>query len=148
MVSVVALGGCSRERTIETDEGKITLTEEGGTVKIETEGGDAVVSLGAGAKLPKNLSKDIPIYEPATVTISQVMNGGKQTMIGFMTKDDPKKVASFYEASLPKEGWSIQRKMDMGQIMMMVGSKGNRMLNVTVAKEDEGTVISLAFGEK
>ena len=148
MVAFVAAFGCSRTRTIETDEGKITLTDKTGTVKIETEGGEALLSIGEGTKLPKDLSKDIPIYKPAEVTMSQVLDGGKQTMLAFTTKDDLMKVTSFYESALPKEGWRIQRKMKMGPATVMMGSKGNRMLNVTVAKEDEGTVISLAFGRK
>ena len=117
-------------------------------VQSRAQEGEALLSVGEGTKLPKDLSKDIPIYKPAEVTMSQVLNGGKQTMLAFTTKDDSTKVASFYESALPKEGWRILRKMQMGPATVMMGSKGNRMLNVTVAKEDDGTVISLAFGGK
>lgn len=38
--AIVLAGACSRTRTIETDEGKVTVEEKGDTVKIKSDEGE------------------------------------------------------------------------------------------------------------
>jgi hypothetical protein len=161
--AVVAAFGCSRTKTIDTEEGKITLTEKGDTFKIETdegtltmkggemkiktEKGDAQIAYGK-AKLPANISKDIPIYKPSDVAMSQVLDGGKNVILSLSTKDSTAKVKKFYEDAMTKNGWKINRRMNMGPATVLSGSKGPSKLNVTMNQEEGGTVISLAFEGK
>lgn len=163
MVAVVVAFGCSRTKTIETDEGKITLTEKGDTFKIETEGGtltmkggrmdiktekgEAQIAYGKG-ELPENISKDIPIYKPSDVAMSQVMSGGKNVILSLTTKDSPDRVKKFYETALSQNGWKINRRMSMGPATVLSSSKGSNKLNVTMNREEGGTIISLAFEGK
>lgn len=162
-LAIVAAFGCSRTRTIETDEGKVTLTEKGDTFKIETEKGtltmtgdqlkiktekgDADISYGKG-NLPEGLSKDIPIYKPSDVAMSQVMGDGKNVILSLSTKDSSDRVKKFYETAMTQNGWKIDRRMNMGPATILSGSKGSNRLNVTMNQEKGGTVISLAFEGK
>jgi hypothetical protein len=161
--AVFAAFGCSRTKTIETDEGKITLTEKGDTFKIETdkgtltmtgdqlkiktEKGDADISYGKG-NLPEGLSKDIPIYKPSDVAMSQVMGGGKNVILSLSTRDSTDQVKKFYETAMTQNGWKIDRRMSMGPATVLSGSKGSSRLNVTLNKDEGSTIISLAFEGK
>jgi len=162
-VAVVVAFGCSRTKTIETDEGKITLTEkgdafkietdrgtltmEGGQMKIETDKGDAQITYGKD-NLPENLSNEIPIYKPSNVAMSQIMGGGKNVILSLSTKDSADQVKKFYETAMSSNGWKIDRRMSMGPATILSGSKGSSKLNVTMNREEDSTVISLAFEKK
>lgn len=148
VMAVFMTGACSRSRTIKTDEGEITISEKGGVVNIKTEEGDAVASFGEGAKLPANLSKDVPIYKPANVIMSQVLGDGDKVMLGLNTKDDSAKVAEFYKRELTQNGWNVRATMDMGSMKMYQGTKGSQKINVTINTDDGETNISLAYSGK
>ena len=159
-LSMVAAWGCSKKRTIETDEGTVTFEEKGGereittdegtlTMKgdkfeVKTDEGEAVVSYGTD-ELPKGLPDDVPIYEPSDVAMSQVLNDGKSVMLALSTKDDTSKVKEFYESRMKGDGWKIDRRVDMGPVQIFSGSKGNRKLNVTLNRDGDKTGISLTF---
>jgi hypothetical protein len=161
--AALIMGACSRSKTIETDEGKVTFTEKGDMVKIETEEGsltikgdqlnvqteegNALLSLGTD-KLPEDLSKDVPIYKPSKVTMTQVMNEGKNTLLGLSTGDDATKVIAFYEKQMADNGWTGGRKLKMGNTAMMSGKKGDRDLSVTINHDDDITAISLVVVEE
>ena len=163
VLAVIVAFGCSRTKTIETDEGKITMTEKGDTFKIETDKGtltmtgdqlkirtdkgDADISYGKG-KLPEGISKEIPIYKPSDVAMSQVMGGGKNVILSLSTKDPSDRVKKFYETALSQNGWKINRKIYIGTSAVITGRKGKNNLNVTMKQEEGGTVISLAFEGK
>jgi len=162
--SLLVAGACSREKTIKTDEGTITFNKDGGKFEIktdkgtlsmtedglnvQTEEGKAVASFGSKAKLPENLSKDVPVYQPSEVTMSQFVDGGKKVLLGLSTKDDAAKVADFYKKELIDKGWKIGNRMNMGPTTLMQGKKGEQKINVTINKADKATVISLAYSGK
>jgi hypothetical protein len=164
MVAAIAAFGCSRkEVTIETEGGKIKVGEKGDTFKIETgEGtvemkdgkiniqtgeGEAVVAYGNQA-LPEGVSKEIPIYEPAQIQASQVLNGGKSVMLSLSTKDETSKVKQYYEEALAKGGWTMVRRMDMGPSTVLAVSKGDKQLGVTLNSDNGATLITLAFQQE
>ena len=168
ILAVAAGGACSREKSIETDKGKVTIkekdkkievkTEDGsftmtgddqkGQINIKTEEGETVqVSYGKN-KLPENFPKDVPIYSPSEIAVSQVIDEEKSVMVSLSTKDDPSVIAKFYKEKLPKKGWTIKNEMRMGNMVLVQGEKGGKVLNVTVNKDDQKTIISLVIGEK
>ncbi len=158
----LAAFGCSRKKTIQTEEGTVTYEQKGDAVevetpdgtmtitgagdkmKIKTEEGEATISLGSGA-LPEGLSKDIPIYSPSEVAASQVLDEGSNVILSLSTKDDAAKVKKFYQDELGKNGWKINRTMNMGPASIISSSKGDSELNVTLHSDGSQTVISLAF---
>ena len=168
IVTMFTLGACSREKSIETGKGKVTIKEQGkkievktedgsltmtgddkkGQINIKTEEGETInVSYGKG-KLPDNFPKDVPIYSPSEVTVSQVVDEEKSVMVSLSSKDDPSIIAKFYKKKLPQEGWKIKNEMSMGNMVIIQGEKGEKVLNVTVNKDDQNTIISLVIGEK
>ena len=153
VIAVVAaatfvMGACSRTKTIKVDGGEITFEKEGGVVSIKTKEGKAVASFGPGAQLPNNLSKDIPVYKPANVTMSQVMGDGEKVILGLNTKDDSKKVVKFYNEELADKGWKIGNVLSMGPTTILQGKKGSQKLHVTINTDGEETIISLAYSGK
>jgi len=148
LMAAFMTGACSRTRTIRTDEGEITVSEKGGVVNIKGKEGEVVAAFGEGTKLPTNLSKDVPVYKPATVTMSQVLGDGDKVMLGLNTKDDAGKVAAFYKSELTQKGWNVRATMDMGSMKMYQGTKGSQKINVTINGEDGETNISLAYSGK
>jgi cytochrome c-type biogenesis protein CcmE len=163
----LALSACSREKSYETKEGKVTVKEDGkkvqfkgkdeditvsgdenqGQVKIKTKDGESTISYNKD-KLPDNFPKDIPIYSPASVQMSQIMDNGKTVMASLNTTDDMAKVAAFYKKALTQAGWEIKADMNMGNTFLVQGEKGEQSLNVSATKEQDKTVITLALGEK
>ena len=141
-------GACSRTKTIKTDEGEITFSEKGGVVNIKAKEGKIVASFGGDTQLPSNLSKDVPIYKPASVTMSQVMDDGEKVMVGLNTKDDSKTVAKFYNEALPNNGWKIGNVLSMGPTTILQGKKGAQKLIVTINTDDKQTIITLAYSGK
>lgn len=141
-------GACSRTKTIKTDAGEITLSEKGGVVSIKGKEGNLVASFGADTKLPSNLSKDVPVYKPSSVIMSQVMDDGEKVMLGLVTKDDSAKVMKFYDKELAAKGWKIRNVMNMGSTKMMQGQKGSQKINVTINSDGKETNISLAYSGK
>jgi hypothetical protein len=151
VAAAVVVVGCSRTKTIKTDQGEITISDKGEMVKMEIkteEGKDIKVNLGE-QTLPSNLPKDIPIYNPSKVTASQMM-GNKKVMLNLTTPDEAGSVTKFYEHRLKEDGWKLGRQMTMGPMAIMSGIKGNKKLNVTINRDDDEkeTMISLIFAEE
>ena len=109
------LGACSSEKSVDTPEGKIIVkenkdgvevkstdgrlsiqgNENTGHIKIKTEDGDDFeVSYNKG-NLANDFPKDIPVYTPSTVQMSQVFKNGRNAMASFSTKDSSDKVLAF-----------------------------------------------------
>ena len=154
----------SNEKTVDSPDGKITVTEtsdgvelktsegslslkgneEEGHIKIKTEDGDDVEVRYNQDKLPPDFPKDIPIYSPAKVTMSQILNKGMSAMATLSTPDDSSKVIAYYKKEFAAQQWSVDGEMNMGGMVMLQGKKGSSMLNVTVMKTENGTNITLA----
>lgn len=162
----ISLTSCSRERSIETDEGKVTVEEEGEEIKVTTEEGTVTLSGDEGKghiaitadegktlnlsygkdSIPENFPKDVPLYSPAEVKMSQIIDANK-SVISLVTNDEVSKVAAFYQKELPAKGWNVKNEMNMGNMSLLHLEKGNRALNVTVNRSDKGTIISMVMGE-
>jgi len=141
--------GCSRSKTIKTDEGEITVDEKGESLTMKfkgDEGQDINIKIGKD-ELPKNLPDDIPIYKPSKVATSQIM-GEKNMMLNLTTDDDASTVTKFYEQKLKEKGWTIGQVMNFGPAMIMNSTKGNKELNVTINRDKKTTSIALVFAEE
>jgi hypothetical protein len=159
--------GCSREKSAEVDKTKISINDrdktievknkdeevkvEGddnqGKIKIKTKNGESNIVYGNN-KLADGFPKDIPIYQPSTVQMSQIMESGKTIMASLTADDDAEKVLQFYKKALPEAGWKVSGEMTMGSTALIQGEKGEKELNVSVNKEQGKTVISLVEGNK
>jgi len=167
ILACFTLSACSREKTIETPQGKVTVKEkEGkfevknekedvtvvgdenqGQVKIKTKDGESIISYNKN-RLPDNFPKDIPVYSPAQVQMTQVMENGKNVMASLSTEDDPGKIIQFYKKAFSQAGWEVKAEMNMGSTSLLQGEKGEKELNVTVNRDQEKTVIALVLNKK
>ena len=164
---VLSLASCSDERSTDTTEGKFTVKEDKngvevksrdgsviikgnentGHIKIKTDEGEDLEVTYNKDKLTEGFPKDIPVYSPSKVTMSQVLKE-KNAVATLSTKDDTSKVALFYKKALPEKGWSIEGEMDMGGMIILQGKKGKNILNVSVVKGDAETNITVAVTEE
>ena len=162
------LGACNNEKSVETPEGKIIIkenkdgvevrsadgslsiqgNENTGHIKIKTEDGDDIEVSYNKDKLAKDFPKDIPIYKPSTVQMSQVFKNGRNAMATFSTKDNFDKVLNFYKDALEKNDWALGGEMSIGGMTMIQGKKGDFSLNLSILKGEDGdTSINMAMTE-
>ena len=161
------VSGCSREQSAEIDKAKISINDSGktvevknedeevkvegddnqGQIKIKTKNGESSIVYGNN-KLADGFPRDIPIYAPATVQMSQIMEGGKTIMASLACDDETEKVVQFYKKALPEAGWKVSGEMNMGGTALLQGEKEGKELNVSVNREQGKTVISLVEANK
>lgn len=97
---------------------------------------------GTTGSLPADFPKDIPVYTGATVIAGATGAMGKGA--SFSTADAADKVAEFYKAELPKQGWADVKSMAAGPATTVTASKDKRMLAVALTKGADGkTMISV-----
>jgi hypothetical protein len=126
---------------------KVEGDENQGQVKIKTKNGESTIVYSHN-KLADGFPKDIPIYEPSTVQMSQIMDTGNNLMAHLNTDDDLEKMVQFYKKALPRAGWVVKEEMNMRSIALIQGEKGEKELNVTIKKEQGETTISLVARNK
>jgi hypothetical protein len=167
LLVVFNASGCSREQSAEIDKTKISTSDSGktieaknedeevkvegdenqGQIKIKTKSGESRIVYGNN-KLADGFPKDIPIYAPATVQMSQIMESGKTIMASLTADDDMEKIVQFYKKALPEAGWKVSGEMNMGGTALIQGEKGEKELSVSVNREQEKTVVSLVQANK
>jgi hypothetical protein len=137
--------GCSRSTTIDSDEGKVTVTEKGdqAAVEIETKEGKAKIAASeGGVALPDNFPKDVPIYSGATVKATYT--AGEAMVVVLKTGATIADATKFYQDELKSNGWTIQATMNLGEGSMLQATKGERQCTITTGKDEDQTAISIS----
>jgi hypothetical protein len=132
---------------VTTDEGTLTVTgdAEKGQVNIKTDDGETIEMSYGSKTIPENFPKDVPVYSPSQIRMTQVVDENK-SVISLTTSDDIEKVTAFYKKELTKQGWTIKNEMSMGAMSLIQGEKEKRVLNLTVNKKEGETTVSLVVG--
>lgn len=154
---LLALGivftGCSNkvaEKAAEKKVEKIIEDQTGGkadvnisekSMEIKTEDGELNIKAGTSAKLPEHFPSDVFIYKNAEIKMSMEMPQGNT--VSFQTKESKDQVIDNYKKKMKAKGWSQAMAMDMGEAASLTFKKGKRITQVTIAKEDESTIITL-----
>ncbi len=131
---------------------EIQAQGEGDKASIEVKGPEGTMKIGAGAALPDWL----PAYPGAEATGSFGMRAeeGNAGSYSFQTGDAVEKVAVFYEQTLRKAGFEVQRAMTQTQgsesmiILSADHADSQRTATITAAGKDKATTVSLIFGTK
>jgi hypothetical protein len=167
-ISIMFVWACGNEKTIDSPEGEITVSEnkEGlevksrdgslsikgnektGQIKVKTDDGENIDVAYNKDSLVKDFPNDIPVYSPSTVTMSQVLNQGATAMAALNTSDESRKIVQFYKDELPKKGWSVEDEMNMGGMIILQGKKKGAILNLSIVKGEGGTNITMAKTEE
>ena len=130
-----------------TDEGTLTVTgdSEKGQVNIKTDDGETIEMSYGTKTIPDNFPKDVPVYSPSQVKMTQVVDDNR-SVVSLTTSDDISKVVAFYKKELVQQGWTIKNELTRGPMAVIQGEKEKRIINLTVNKKDNITAISLVLG--
>jgi hypothetical protein len=137
-------------------EGNIEIQAkgEGDNASVEVRSDKGTMRMGAGSKA--DLPDWLPAYRGAesagVFSLSgEDSNAGSCT---FKTSDSVENVASFYENALKQAGFTVQKTTTQvpgkGSFIMLMAedSSNRRTANVTAAKSEEGTTITMTFETK
>ena len=147
-VTMMPLAGCKRiqERMAQKAVEKALEESTGGKVDIDGKGlsikgadGKGTVAVGAGATLPKDFPKDVPIYPGAKVVVAIQSNDKDKTgyMVSLESKDAPAKIAAYYKANL--KGFTQSVDMNTGDSYTLAMTKESTGTSMTMSAASSGT---------
>lgn len=135
---------------VESRDGALAIegNRQKARIKIQTrEGEDIELSYQKDA-LAEGFPPDVPVFKPSKVTMSQVFKKGAGAVATLTTDAAPGNIASFYQKALKEKGWSIGKKLTLGDMTMLNGEKSTATLNISIVTEGDGTKINMARTEK
>ena len=135
------------EKAIEASmggEAEVDIEKDG--LRIKTKEGEITMTAGDSVKLPADFPKDVFLYKGADLKTAMELPEGFNLM--FQTKDDPSKVSEAYLTEMEAKRWSKEMSMDMGGRKMLVFKKDERIVNVSIASQEEMTQISLSMSNE
>jgi len=139
--------GCGKsEKTVDTPQGKMTVTQQGAGAKMEIvtkEGKATVTSNEKGVALPANFPNDVPIMNGGVVTMA--METGGNLSVHLRGPASVADAAKYYEDGLKAQGWEIQATMNMGESTIVSAKKGKREVAMTASKDGGGSIVQLVM---
>jgi hypothetical protein len=155
LASTLIFSGCGKDEgkvIHESDDGKVSVKQDGDSVSVTMEGkdGTAQYTAGAAAKLPADFPDDVPTYPGMALEMSGQM--GKMLTVQARTPDAMQQVGEHIKKGAAENGWAEAMSMNQsagGQSSMIMSyTKADRVLNLTLAQEDQGTMISIVTGQQ
>jgi hypothetical protein len=158
-----SLAACSDEKEVPTPQGEVTVKEtskglevkskdssmsmegdeKSGHVMVKNQDGKNIEMTYASDKLVEGFPKDIPIFSPAAVKVSQIMSG-QHAVATLSTTAEPDAVQAFYKSAMPQKGWAIENEMTMNGMIMLQGKKAETNLTIQISKQADETTITIA----
>ena len=132
LLGALSISGCGNDKSV--------TFESAGMTHTFTEGQDS---------LPKDLQPLIyPGAQIAGSTSAQDKDGEHAAFMSLSTSDSLEQVSSWYEATLPKSGWTVDTS-DTSQpaIVSISGHMKDVELNVLMAQDANKTTISISEGK-
>lgn len=132
------------EKKIEKETGaktEVDLSEKGMKISGTSEGERYSVTTGDATEIPKDFPEDVPIYHPAKSVAAMEVDDGYS--VSLKTKDDIRKVISFYKDQIVSQGWSEKTSLDMGGHTVLAYEKDQRVANIAIMSIDKETRITL-----
>jgi hypothetical protein len=117
-----------------------------GNMNIKTEAGEMSININDSAKLPDNFPKDVFVMKGAEVKMTMDIPLGMSA--SFLSKEDMGSVFTKYQNEMNSKGWEQKLSMNLGEGATLVYEKDERIANITMAKEQEGTIINLVINKK
>jgi hypothetical protein len=126
---------------IDSDEGKMSFTDENGTTNIST---------GSDVDLPDGFPKEFIIAKDAKITAASNI-GGLQSVV-YESDEDKKELNDALITKLTKDGWKKTLEMDADISLMVNFEKGGKrasfMIGDNESEEARGkTIVSVTLGE-
>lgn len=152
VMALMLLAGCGSEKTIKTDEGKVSIGED----KLTFEGKDGSktemnVADGKGEKvaLPDGYPKDLlPIVDDSKIIMANKNEAdGKATyLISFTCSKKAKDVNEYYKGVL-KDTTDLNTSQ-INEVYTLTGYKGDQQLTVWITQEEKDTSVNLGISPK
>lgn len=121
------------ETAIEQATGsKVDISQGGEKVTIETDEGKVTVSKN---DIPDSFPSDITIYSGAEVISTAESSAGSSVVL--KTSDSTSKVADFYKDDLKKNGWEIVSTITNEGVSLITANKGSKGVLITVTTDEE-----------
>ncbi len=135
------------QMTIEGPDGAMHMqSTPGGGMQMQS-GVDGLVSMqtGAGATIPEQFPKDIPLLPDMKVEMAMDMGDGNFSVSALVPGSLDEAVA-FYKKACGENGWkeTVNMSQDGEESMRMLGyEKEERSFNLVITASDEGTRVGL-----
>jgi len=115
-----ASGACSRSHTVTTADGKVSYQEKGKDARTVTvtgkDGQTATLNFNQN-KVPDDYPKDVPIYSPAKIVMSQSISQENARNLVLESAD----------------GWKTESTMTTAQLTMLTSTKAQRQLTLQIS---------------
>jgi hypothetical protein len=115
---------------------------------VSTDGNDQITfktkegTFSAGAGLPADFPKDIPLYPKAKA------EGHFAGIVTFSSQDTVQQIGSFFEAQMKAKGWTVE-VADLGETMKTLNcAKGERKSSITINQTEGKTDILVGYLQK
>jgi hypothetical protein len=128
---LLAGAACSRTHTFSTADGKVSYQEKGkdaGAITVTDKDGKTATLDFNQNKLPAGYPKDIPVYSPAQVVMSQSSSDQNASSLMLESSDAADKIVDFYKKGLDSNGWKTESTMNTAQLTMLTATKEQRQL--------------------
>ncbi len=121
------------------------MSTSGGTVTYQDKGKDSTAITVTGKdgktasltfnqnKAPDDYPKDVPIYSPAKVVMSQSGSDKNARNLVLESPDAVDKIVDFYKKGLDSNGWKTESTMTTPQMTMFTATKDNRQLLLQIS---------------
>jgi hypothetical protein len=127
---------CSRTHSVSTAEGQVSYQEKGkdaGTVTVTGKDGQTATLNFNQNKVPDDYPKDVPIYTPSKIVMSQSVSQENARNLVLESPDALDKIVDFYKKGLESNGWKTESTMATAQLTMFTATKDKRELTLQIS---------------
>ncbi|MCU0264419.1 MAG: hypothetical protein MUF09_12285 [Candidatus Nanopelagicales bacterium] len=151
---LVGCGGGDGDATIVTDDGtvKVDVDPDGdeGTVKIESSEGSMTITGDGGGELPEGWPSDVVVPEGGTVTSAVALSGEEQGWTASLTYPDmsTKDLAAEVRSNLESAGFTLEGEFTSGEGAMGTWSGNGYAVTSMVGQEDDGATLLITIAKE
>jgi len=148
---LMATAACSRSHTVTTADGKDSYQEKGkdaGTVTVTGKDGNTATLSFNQNKVPDDYPKDVPIYSPAKVVMSQSASEKNTRNLMLESADAADQIVAFYKKGLDGNGWKTESTMTTAQLTVLTATKEQRQVVLQITDSDGKRGIMQVLSDK
>ncbi len=142
---------CSRAHTVSTADGKVSYQEKGkdaGTVTVTGKDGQTATLNFNQNKVPDDYPKDVPIYTPSKVVMSQSTTEQNARNLVLESPDGIDKIVDFYKKGLDSNGWKTESNVTTAQLTMLNATKDQRALTLQISDSGDKRGVMQILADK
>jgi hypothetical protein len=142
---------CSRSHTVSTADGKVSYQDKGkdaGTVTVTGKDGQTATLTFNQNKVPDDYPKDVPIYAPSKIVMSQSVSQENARNLMLESPDALDKIVDFYKKRLDSSGWKTESTMTTAQLTMLTATKDQRQLTLQITDSGDKRGVMQILSDK